>query len=286
MNEIKLNDIADDLLIINKTTIDKLFALENSAECVALYIFYYKTSKWQKTNKIKANDEYVKKCLKWGYDKIRKTKQTLKENGLIEIIQDRKEGRICGWYIKVSYLVSKKSIDDIKIKVEEQEVNTPDKQEVGNSRSGEQNLSALKDNNISALKEIEEVNNNIEDEAKALKKDTLYDYLQNNGFVLSPIHYEEVSTWEDNELTRYAIKEAVLKNIYTIKYISTVLNAYKQNNIKTVQQAQEHEARRIQSFNQKPQQKKKDYRDVLDEWLAEKQAEDERRLANDLSRSY
>ena len=286
MNEIKLNDIADDLLIINKTTIDKLFALENSAECVALYVFYYKTSKWQKTNKIKANDEYVKKCLKWGYDKIRKTKQTLKENGLIEIIQDRKEGRICGWYIKVSYLVSKKSIDDIKIKVEEQEVNTPDKQEVGNSRSGEQNLSALKDNNISALKEIEEVNNNIEEEAKALKKDTLYDYLQNNGFVLSPIHYEEVSTWEDTELTRYAIKEAVLKNIYTIKYISTVLNAYKQNNIKTVQQAQEHEARRTQSFNQKPQPKKKDYRDVLDEWLAEKQAEDERRLANDLSRSY
>ena len=286
MNEIKLNDIADDLLIINKTTIDKLFALENSAECVALYVFYYKTSKWQKTNKIKANDEYVKKCLKWGYDKIRKTKQTLKENGLIEIIQDRKEGKICGWYIRVSYLVSKKSIDDIKIKVEEQEVNTPDKQEVGNSRSGEQNLSALKDNNISALKEIEEVNNNIEDEAKALKKDTLYDYLQNNGFVLSPIHYEEVSTWEDTELTRYAIKQAVLKNIYTIKYISTVLNAYKQNNIKTVQQAQEHEARRAQSFNQKPQQKKKDYRDVLDEWLAEKQAEDERRLANDLSRSY
>ena len=286
MNEIKLNDIADDLLIINKTTIDKLFALENSAECVALYVFYYKTSKWQKTNKIKANDEYVKKCLKWGYDKIRKTKQTLKENGLIEIIQDRKEGRICGWYIKVSYLVSKKSIEDIKIKVEEQEVNTPDKQEVGNSRSGEQNLSALKDNNISALKEIEEVNNNIEEEAKASKKDTLYDYLQNNGFVLSPIHYEEVSTWEDTELTRYAIKEAVLKNIYTIKYISTVLNAYKQNNIKTVQQAQEHEARRTQSFNKQPQQKKKDYRDVLDEWLAEKQAEDERRLANDLSRSY
>ena len=283
MNEIKLNDIADDLLIINKTTIDKLLALENSTECVALYVFYYKTSKWQKTNKIKANDEYVKKCLKWGYDKIRKTKQTLKENGLIEIIQDRKEGRICGWYIKVSYLVSKKSIDDIKIKVEEQEVNTPDKQEVGNSRSGEQNLSALKDNNISALKEIEEVNNNIEEEAKALKKDTLYDYLQNNGFVLSPIHYEEVSTWEDTELTRYAIKEAVLKNIYTIKYISTVLNAYKQNNIKTVQQAQEHEARRSKSFEQP---KKKDYRDVLDEWLAEKQAEDERRLANDLSRSY
>ena len=127
-------------------------------------------------------------------------------------------------------------------------------------------------------------NNNIE-EAKALKKDTLYDYLQNNGFVLSPIHYEEVSTWEDTELTRYAIKQAVLKDIYTIKYISAILNAYKQNNIRTVQQAQEHEARRERSFVKQGQPKKKDYRDVLDEWLAEKQAEDERRLTDELSRS-
>ena len=136
-------------------------------------------------------------------------------------------------------------------------------------------------NNIEYNKEYN-INNNNKEEVETSKKDTLYDYLQNNGFVLAPIHYEEVSTWEDTELTRYAIKQAVLKNIYTIKYISAILNSYKQNNIRTVQQAQEHEARRGKSFDQP---KKKDYRDVLDEWLAEKQAEDERRLTDDLSRS-
>ena len=55
-NEIKLNDIADDLLILNKATIDTLFDLDNCSDCIALYVFYYKTAKWQKTNIIKAND--------------------------------------------------------------------------------------------------------------------------------------------------------------------------------------------------------------------------------------
>ena len=49
-NQLKLNDIADELLIVNKITIDKLFNLENCTDCIALYLFYYKTAKWQKTN--------------------------------------------------------------------------------------------------------------------------------------------------------------------------------------------------------------------------------------------
>lgn len=114
MEQIELNDIADDLLILNKLTIDKLYQLDNAADCVALYMFYYKTAKWQKTNQIKANDEYVKKCLKWGASKIRNTKATLKEQGLIDIIQRRKDGKVCGWYIKLSYIVSQKKTEDIR----------------------------------------------------------------------------------------------------------------------------------------------------------------------------
>ena len=122
MENAKLNDIADDLLIINKHTIDKLYSLDNCADCIALYIFYYKTSKWQKTNVIKANDNYIKKCLKWGSTKIRTTKKTLKENGLINIIQRRKDGKIEGWYIEINYIVHNDKpvkklikIDDISV---------------------------------------------------------------------------------------------------------------------------------------------------------------------------
>ena len=168
-NELTLRDIADDLLILNKATIDTLFRLENCAECIALYVFYYKTAKWQKTNSIKANDIYVKKSLKWGIDKIKKTKSTLKEHGLINIIQRRKNGKIEGWYIEVSYLVTQKKMEDIKIKVETldeksepinntynqqvensttTESNNTQNQQVENSTCGEQDTSALtyKDN--------------------------------------------------------------------------------------------------------------------------------------------
>ena len=90
MEEIKLLDIADDLLVINKNTIEKLFKEKNQNPLV-LYLFYYKTAKWQKHNPIKASDDYCKKCLHWGSDKLKETKQRLKEMELIEPIKRKNE---------------------------------------------------------------------------------------------------------------------------------------------------------------------------------------------------
>lgn len=148
---INLNDISNELLIIPKATIDTLMKLENCSECISLYIFYYKTAKWQKTNQIKANDEYVKKSLKWGIDKIRKTKKTLKENGLIEIIQSRSNNKIDGWYIQLNYLVSSKKTEDIKVQVS----NNTCFQQVGEATSSFQEVSALKEYIKCLKKEIE-----------------------------------------------------------------------------------------------------------------------------------
>lgn len=170
MDDIKLNDIADDLLILNKITIDRLFQLDNCADCIALYIFYYKTAKWQKTDTVKANDQYVKKSLKWGISKIQKTKQTLKEHGLIDIVQRRKDGKIEGWFIKVSYLVSERKADEIKIKVQDinntqnnqvvQESNNTQNEQVENSTCGNEETNALKENIKCLKKEIEMLKNN------------------------------------------------------------------------------------------------------------------------------
>lgn len=77
--------------------------------------------------------------------------------------------------------------------------------------------------------------------------DTIYDFLQENGFVLTPIQCEVVDTWEDNELTRHAIKQAVLNNKFNINYIDKIIYSYKKDNIKTVQQAIERE----EDFNNK-----------------------------------
>ena len=74
------------------------------------------------------------------------------------------------------------------------------------------------------------------------KRDTIYDFLEQNfGRTLNSIEIEMIREWNDNELTRYAIKQAVLNGKYNVKYINTILVNYKNNSITTVQQAQEEE---------------------------------------------
>ena len=63
------------------------------------------------------------------------------------------------------------------------------------------------------------------------------------GRTLNPIEYEEINKWEDSELTRYAIKLSVLNNVYSIKYISTILYNWKKKNIKTIEEAKKDEER-------------------------------------------
>ena len=90
----------------------------------------------------------------------------------------------------------------------------------------------LLNNNNSTSSSINTLNNN----------SSIYDYIQDNfGRILSSIEIEEISTWEDNELTRYAIKQAVLNSKYNIRYISRILFNYEKQNIKTVQEAQQRE---------------------------------------------
>ena len=220
MQEIELLDIADDLLVINKTTIERLFQLKDH-NALVLYLFYYKTAKWQKHNPIKATDEYCKKCLHWGIDKVQNTKKALKELQLIETIRRTDDkGVVVGWYIKVNYLVDEPRIPISTIptlpQLVRQETNTIN-------------------NNI-----LNTINNN-------KYTTTIYDYLQENGFQLTPIQLEVVEQWDDTELTRYAIKQAVLNNKFNINYIDKIIYSYKKDNITTVQQAIERE----EDFNKK-----------------------------------
>ena len=107
--------------------------------------------------------------------------------------------------------------------------------------------------------------NNITNKQYISSTTTLYEFVEQNfGRTLTPLEYEEISSWEDSELTRYAIKQAVLSNKCGVKYISRILNAYERENIKTVQQAQERERQYIEAKkskisiqkNMKEQQKK------------------------------
>lgn len=73
-------------------------------------------------------------------------------------------------------------------------------------------------------------------------KQSICEFVEANfGRPLSPIEYEEISAWKDSDLTRYAIKQAVLNGKYSIKYISKILYEWQKKNIKTVQEAQRNE---------------------------------------------
>lgn len=128
MDGLELLDISDELLIINQATIERLFTEEN-LNVLTLYLFYYKTAKWQKHNPIKASDEYCKKCLHWGIDKLQKAKIRLKEMKLIENIRRIDEtGKVIGWYVKINYLIDNTRIPETTIpvtpQVVKQETNT------------------------------------------------------------------------------------------------------------------------------------------------------------------
>lgn len=224
-NEIELMDIADELLILNKHTVDALMELENCADCIALYIFYYKTAKWQKTNQIKATDEYVKKCLKWGRDKIVKTKAILKEHGLIDIIQERENGKISGWYIKVSYIVNKKKIEDCHVIVKKSQ-----NLQVENPTSTIEDTNALKEyikclkTEIEMLKEgknkstrfvpptAEEVREYCKERGNNVDAERFVDFYSAKGWMVGKNKMKDwkacVRTWEkrDNEEKRPAEK--------------------------------------------------------------------------------
>ena len=99
-------------------------------------------------------------------------------------------------------------------------------------------------NNINIIntkkQNIDYINNNSSSSIE--KCDTIYDFLEQNfGRTLNAIEIEMIKEWNDNELTRYAIKQAVLNGKYNVKYINTILVNYKNNSITTVQQAQEEE---------------------------------------------
>lgn len=208
MNDIKLYDIADDLLVLNKITVDRLFQLENCADCIALYVFYYKTAKWQKTNTVKANDQYVKKSLKWGISKIQKTKQTLKEHGLIDIVQRRKDGKIEGWFIKVSYLVNERKADEIKIKV--QNINNTQNEQVENCTSGSEETNALKEKIKCLEKELEMLKDN-KKERKPKKQTKSYDeqiteYTENEELQNALKAFVQMRSFIKKPMTEYALK--------------------------------------------------------------------------------
>ena len=169
---------------------------------------------------------------------IKSALSELKQFGYLEVIKlmpnESETGRIdyiYNIYEKPKQEVEKQEVENLPLEILEVE------------NQGQLNTNN-KYNNINIIntkkQNIDYINNNSSSSIE--KQDTIYDFLEQNfGRTLNSIEIEVIREWNDNELTRYAIKQAVLNGKYNIKYINTTLVNYKNNSITTVQQAQEEE---------------------------------------------
>ncbi|MCI8575824.1 MAG: DnaD domain protein [Bacilli bacterium] len=84
--------------------------------------------------------------------------------------------------------------------------------------------------------------NTIEEATTPATTESLFEFVEKKfGRLLGDTEYEVISTWEDNQVTRYAIKQAELARAFNVKYIGRILESYKKENIKTVAEAEERE---------------------------------------------
>ena len=124
-------------------------------------------------------------------------------------------------------------------------------------------LKIIKGGYLKKLKEgiyenLKDNNTSINNTSINIYNNNIYEFIEQNfGRTLSPLEYEEITEWKDTELTRYAIKQSVISNKCSIKYISRILNAYERENIKTVQQAQEREREYVEAKKNKKEKKYK-----------------------------
>jgi len=106
-------DRNEEPIVLSKHLIDLLLSQPNAPQLIALYIFYYYTAKWQKTNIPKATNSYVAKGIGISKNTLEKYKAELIRLKLIENIVDTdSNGKIVGHYIQVNFIWTRESIQE------------------------------------------------------------------------------------------------------------------------------------------------------------------------------
>lgn len=113
MEQFENNFIENSLMILTEQTVNVFLKQKNNSELIALYVFYYYTAKWQKTNQPKCTTGYVANALHWDIRKVRKVKKQLIELGLIEDVRkiDPETKKVVGYYIKMNYIFKKETVE-------------------------------------------------------------------------------------------------------------------------------------------------------------------------------
>lgn len=142
----ELNDLSDQLIILPKRLMDELLKQEHPDEVISLYCFYYYTAKWQKTNQVRATNEFCQKGLNMGQDRLLRAKKALVKLGLIQKVKNDN-----GWFIKINYIATKKYSEEAGKQDSLNKTKNWENQEVGKPP-----LNALSSDSINALSSVKE----------------------------------------------------------------------------------------------------------------------------------
>lgn len=208
MQEIKLTDVADSLIIFNKITFDRLLNTETPADSIALYTFYYYTAKWQGTNQPKCTTAYVANGLKWSESRVRKAKKELSDIGLVEDITSKDESwKISGHFVKVNYFSSSTLKESHTI--ENPQCGTPDTVEKLETNALNNNKNAL-DSYSKCLKKDKEMQKERKKESADGNKNSfnriLSEYTQNEETLRLLGEWLKVRKAKRAAMTDYAIQ--------------------------------------------------------------------------------
>jgi len=99
-------DVSETMIAFTKATMDKFLKEEKPADLIALYSFYYYTSKWQASYNCKAVKKYCAEGLKISESRVATARAILLRMGLISAVERRDEnGCITGHYTRVHFIL-------------------------------------------------------------------------------------------------------------------------------------------------------------------------------------
>jgi hypothetical protein len=155
-------DVDQEPIIVSKSTLDVLLQSEKPSDCVALYMFYYYTAKWQKTNKPRATNTYIQKKFGWGDKRVKRTKNILIDLGLIEnVFRKNKKGKIDKWYIKVNFIWGKEAAQSLFKRLEKRnkktsgvKMNPVESNDIKNKKTSGVKMHPVENDPIYALSDI------------------------------------------------------------------------------------------------------------------------------------
>lgn len=188
--------------------------------------FIFRTDWIQYFDMLESDD--VNKCLHIIKDYVENLKEPSKPN-----LSDR---------LLMVWLFIKSQLDKDLTKYDKRCETSKENGKKGGRPKKEKNLNNLKNPEKHDNDYEYDYDNDYDSDNKEVLVVDIYTFIEKNfGRTLTPIEYQEISTWEDTELTRYAISQAVLNGVCNIKYISRILDSYKTKNIKTILQAKDDE---------------------------------------------